>query len=138
MRKQTRTRIEYVINECNFGFVKDGKTVDYHLDEYTIPTIEEFFNRIVKNINDNEFTITRVSPQKANCIIRIFYDKNITDGDEQYWIYGAEVFTKSLRGMFSAERVPINYSKHQLKFWFCQDEYMIVQPHFVDYYVLIV
>lgn len=137
MRKQTKTRLEYVINERNFGFVKDGKTVDYQLQECTIPYIEEFFNGIVKNIKDNRITIKRVSPRKANCIIRIFYDRNITDGDEQYLAYGAEVFTKSSRGMISAEGMPINYSKYQLKFRFCQDEYKIVQPHFEDYYVLI-
>lgn len=134
--KKDYEEIWKVVNNIYSGMIIEGKTI-YRGKNFEILSYEEIFKKAITNLNEIGFLVQRVEPKKANCILRVFSDKNLKYDNEIYWMYGAETYLKTINGMMSYYENFIDYSSFRVTHWFFQDESTIFEPNFVDYYLKI-
>lgn len=118
------------------------KTFSVVETDFVIPSIFQLFDYICEQIINAGFSkIERVEPNKANCIIRVFQKLHYEYEFEQIFnIYGANCFVKRGRDWFSETNGSIfklDYSKYIIKQWLYQDEYILFDTDYVDFYVKI-
>lgn len=110
------------------------------VENFVIPNTYEIFETMSKKILDSGFSeVERVSPNDANCIIRIFQKLHY----EYFYnyifnLYGADCFVKDKKNWIShcsAGTFTLYYSKHIIRQWICQDESVYIDTDFVDFYV---
>lgn len=136
--KNKCARIWKAVN-IHTGIVKDGKTFNYSFREETVPPFEKIAETTINNLKEQGFLVKRVAPKRANCIIRVFRHEKLTHEEDTFWMYGADIFLKKIVGMYPPyETTGISYDECKIKMWFCQDDYAIFEPHFVDYFVKII
>lgn len=104
-------------------------------DEIILPSFEELFEKTTQKLLEKGYQIERIAPNKANCVIRVFKHECFETGVVLTYIYGVRTYLKTFKGMISSHNSFIDYKNHEIKLVFCQDEYTIVKPNFVDYYV---
>ncbi|MCI8273103.1 MAG: hypothetical protein HFJ55_03355 [Clostridia bacterium] len=108
--------------------------------EFVIPQFGEILKEMFEKIKGAGFSeVERCSPQKANCIIRIFQDLHHKYSyDMCYNIYGANCYT-NIDGRWQTgeglDSYNIRYGSHKFRVVFYQDEYMSVDADFADFYV---
>ena len=124
-------------NYSQSGVVKDGKTVDARGNEMRVKQFEEIFRDTEEKLSAAGFSIKRVSPLRANAVIRVFRCEGWKHDDSIHWIYGSDVFARNLGVMLSAYTTLIEYDRYLIKWIFYQDEMPSMEPHFVDYFVKI-
>lgn len=133
--KNELSRIWNIINHTNSGIVKNGKPVGPCFKEIYIPSLETIAELSIQNLKNRGFSVERVSPKKANCIIRVFRHECFIHRGEVYWMHGANAFLKTFDGMYASnDDTTINYSNYEVRIDFLQDEYATMNPHFVDYF----
>lgn len=103
--KKQRNQINEAVNLANTGLVKDGETVTRGGNKAEVPNIFELRKQAVDKLIAQGFTVRPASPKEANAIIRVYSDKNLQFGKNQYWAYGAEVFVKGLWKMWTTKEV---------------------------------
>lgn len=136
--KIERARIWDIVNNVNLGIVKDGKPVDCCLKNVMIPSMEEIAEEAMGKLKKKGFSVKRVSPRKANCVIRVFRnEEGMEYEDNKYWSYGTDAFLKTIEGKRSSYDTIIDYTQYRLNWWIYQDESLIMVPNFVDYFVKI-
>lgn len=119
----------------------NGKPIDEYGEEFVIPSFPEIEQSIIQKIRQLGFSkIERVSPSKANCIIRVYQKLHYEYYDDYYNLYGASCYT--LKNEKWTEKVTngefeIDYSKHKVGHIVCQDERIIFDCNFFDCYVKI-
>ena len=119
-----------------------GKPITYDGKEFVIPALNDVKESVFREILKLGFSsVERVEPNKANCIVRVFQKLHYHyDYDLTYNVYGAVCFTlkagKWVTRPFGEIRdFEIDYSKHIIKHWLCQDEYVEFDLDFFDCYV---
>lgn len=133
-----RCRLCNNVNCHNSGIVEEGKTIDaVSQKQVEVPLIEDLVEKSLEQIQKIGFSTTRIAPKKANGIIRVYRHCALEHDFEKFWMYGVNLFLKCGKGFTDENGYTIDYSKYQFRWWFCQDEYAIMEPHFVDYFVLI-
>lgn len=137
MNKEKKEKIWRISNYIKTGIIKDGNPVLNGVHIVNIPCFENIYQDVLNNLKVNLFNVERVSPLTANCILRVFRHNNLQHEDEIHWVYGADIFIKSLDGMTSRNDCIIDYSKCEIKKWLFQDESFIMIPDFIDYYLKI-
>ena len=79
----------------------------------------------------------------ANCVIRVYqhlHGEDDDDSDLLYNLYGACCYTSGFLNCwhtfngYTGESIKIDFSKHIIRHWQCQDEYVLFECEFVDYY----
>lgn len=128
-------RLRYFNNE------KNSYMPYYNIDDYPdfLTLKQQAFERAIKA----GFSIEQTSPSNANCIIRLFSNKLRTKNQLGYiqMIYGFNFYTKTLNKWFTREtryeEFEINFSKHEYRVWYFQDEYEDYECDFIDCYVKI-
>lgn len=118
---------------------KKGQPIALDGSNFIVPSLNEVKESVFVEIFKLGFSnIERVEPNKANCIVRVFqklnyhYDYGLT-----YNIYGATCYTLNNAGRWvtSSDEIEIDYSKHIITHWLCQDEYIDFDLDFFDCYV---
>ena len=94
-RKQ-REQISHKVNRSCSGLVQEGQTVTRGGTAHEVPNILELRKQAVDKLIAQGFKVQGASPTSANVIVRVYCDKNLQFGKNQYWAYGAEVFVKRL------------------------------------------
>lgn len=126
------------VNCHKSGIVENGKTVNaVSLKEVEVPLLENLAEQSFKKLKSIGFSVTRIAPKKANCIIRVYRHSAVEHNFESFWLYGVNLFLKCGKGFTDENDYTVDYGKCQFRWWFCQDEYAIIEPYFVDYFVLI-
>lgn len=118
-----------------------GKAIDYKGKEFIIPPLSQIKEQIFKKIYDAGFEkIEIVSPNKANCLIRIFQKLHYKYDYSIYNVYGVSCYVLK-KGKWILEsdgtEFSLDYSKEKIKHWICQDDYIVFDMDFVDLYVKI-
>ncbi len=111
----------------------DGKT-------FIIPSYPELLTKAIADIKELGFTnVTRTSPNKANCIVRVFSTKHHKyDSELTYNLFGTIFYTKSnctWKAEFGYNTVDITYERFKSSRWLCQDEQVIFTHDFADFYL---
>lgn len=116
------------------------KTISTIEEEFIIPSPYQIIESIFKQILGCGFSkVERVSPDNANCIIRVFqklhheYEFGIV-----FNLYGADCFVKSSNGWISesdGSTFQLNYTEHLINQWIYQDEKITFKTDFMDVYV---
>lgn len=97
---------------------------------------------VLKNITDRGYRIYNVKPQSANCIIRVYRDEKLYEGTK-YRFLGAHCFTKGQDSKWhsvgaNGDEFMLDFTKHEIRVWFYQDEYWDASVDFFDTFVKIV
>lgn len=97
---------------------------------------------VLKSIRDKGYNFYHVKPNSANCIIRVYKEEKVFDGTK-YRFLGAHCFTKAQDGKWYAmskngEEFGIDFTKHEIRIWFFQDEYWDASVDFFDTFVKLV
>lgn len=124
---------------CSTKEIK-GKPVTDHKEPFVIPSYPELLAKAISDIKALGYKdVTRVSPNKANCIVRIYstthyeYDDVLT-----YNIFGTIFYAKEncvWTADFCGNIIPINYSSFETCRWLCQDEKITFKHDFADFYL---
>ena len=118
---------------------KSGQPIALNGSNFVVPSFNEVKESVFQEILKLGFSsIERVEPNKANCIIRVFQKSHYHyDTDLTYNVYGYSCYTLSNTGQWvtSLADFKIDYSKHILRHWLCQDEYIDFDLDFFDCYV---
>lgn len=133
----TLNRIWDAGNKNHSGLVQDGKIVDLRGNEVQIKQFEQIFKDTVENLKEAGFSVKRVSPRKANAVIRVFRCEGWKHDESVHWIYGSDTFVRNLGAMLSAYTTLIDYEKYEIKWMFYSDDMPCMEPEFVDYFVRI-
>lgn len=124
---------EYACRERN------GQPITLKGNNFVVPSLNEIKESVFQEILKLGFSsIEQVEPNKANCIVRVFQKLHYHyDTDLTYNVYGASCYTLSHTGQWitSLADFKIDYSKHILRHWLCQDEYIDFDLDFFDCYV---
>ena len=132
------TRIWEIANKTQLGSITDEIIISEPLQEVQLPSFEEILHSLISNLKSSGFSVKRVSSKKANSIIRVFRDScQYVEYEGVYWTYGTEVFLKRFSRMLSSSKSDIDYSNHEVRLWYWDNEYFTVYPEFVDYFVKI-
>ena len=123
---------------------RKGHPITHEGKDFIIPAISEIKETAFQEILKLGFSnIEKVEPNKANCIVRIFKKLHYHyDNDLTYNIYGYTCFTLKAgswvtHSLGAFQDFKIDYSKHILRHWLCQDEYIDFDLDFFDCYVKI-
>lgn len=120
---------------------RKGKAIDYKGKEFIIPQLSDLKAEIFKKIYDWGFEkIEIVSPNKANCLIRIFQKLHYKYDCSIYNVYGVSCYVlKNGKWMLESDgdEFQLDYSKEKIKHWICQDDYIVFDMDFLDLYVRI-
>lgn len=135
-QKERIRRIKIYKSSCSE--VK-GKPIDQCGREFVIPSFPEIEQIVIEEIIKLGFSkVERVSPYEANCIIRVYKKLHYEYDDDFYNIYGASCYTlkngRWTETVFNGE-FEIDYSKHKVGQWVCQDESIVFDCEFFDCYV---
>lgn len=122
------------VNCCRAGLVKDGKLTTSYNTEIKIPDFEELAEISIENLKKVGYSVKRVSPRQANCIVRVFRHTSIKFEEDEYWLFGAETYLKTILGMTTVCGLTINYSEFKVRLWLFQDDSFLAEPNFVDYF----
>ena len=123
--------------------IKRGKEKFSHIEEvFVVPSTYAIAESVFKQILDCGFSkVERVSPTDANCIVRVFQKLHHKyEFDTVFNMYGADVFVKNGKEWTSececyGECFTLNYAKCLVGQWLYQDEKVIFDTEFVDFYV---
>lgn len=141
MLSRTEKQIIRRATAC-FTSIKEvkGKPVTEDGKPFIIPTYPEILAKAMSDINALGFSnIRRTSPRKANCIVRVFstqhyhYDDVLT-----YNVYGFTCYTKEKDVWVSEWNSGIfylDYSKFETTRWLCQDEQIVFNHDFADFFL---
>ena len=136
LNQEKSKRIWKNLNIIELGSVRKGKLYDFDTSKkIQLPYIEELAKSAISKLKELGFSVERVEPKKANCIIRVFRDDNIKYEKNTYWMYGVEAYIKTPYSFTSKDDINIDYSIFEVCVWFFQDESTIMKPNFVDYYL---
>jgi len=124
-----------VVNFHNWGYVSDGKPLNLDLQEITIPSLEEIAEEEISKLKREGYSVYRVSPKRANCILRVFRHEGLPYEDNMFWLYGADVFLKTPKRTCSSYDALIDYSSYRVELRFDQKDFVILKPNFVDYFL---
>ena len=144
----SRNRKNAVIRKINIfkcGMREEGgKPIDVFGVPFEVPPFPAIRDMALSQIEDQGFTtIKRVKPDNANCIIRVCQHLHHVDDDDTelvYNLYGVWCYTKDILNCwqtfnsYNEELVGIDFSKNVIRHWKCQDEYVLCDCEFVDYY----
>lgn len=107
--------------------------------EVPLPTQEELLRMAFQRISNKGFSIERVAPNDANCIIRVFSKHDYSYDNEIYNLCGFNFFTKKFNGWMSistrGDDFQLDYAKSLHRLWLYQDEYLDLECDFFDCYV---
>ena len=138
----SRSQRESLRRICLFEYAcreKKGQPIALNGSNFVVPSLNEVKESVFQEILKLGFSsIERVEPNKANCIIRVFQKLHYHYMDNLiYNIYGATCFTQRASGQWvtSPAGFEIDYSKHIMRHWLCQDEYIDFDLDFFDCYV---
>lgn len=121
--------------------VENGKTTNSTIyEEFVVPSPYQIAESIFQQILDCGFSkIERVSPAKANCIVRAYQKLHYEyEFDQIFNMYGAECFVKDNVGWISEvndSTFHLDYSHCKIGQWLYQDEKVIFDTDFVDFYI---
>ena len=120
------------IPKVNGGYIFEEK--------FVIPSPYQIAESVYKKILACGFSkVERVSPNNANCIIRVFQKLHHEyDFNQIFNIYGARCFVKNGHDWISECALgtfPLDYSKCLITQWLYQDEKITFDAEFVDFYV---
>ena len=126
-----------------YNFEEKGLSIQFK-EKVHIPSFVELKNIAFNQILLKGFSkVEQVSPNNANCIIRIFckmhcYDEFI----KTHNLYGFYCFTKGKRNKWisysqSQKVIELDFSDMTLHFLICQDQYVDYNCDFLDCYVKI-
>lgn len=118
------------VNTINSGKLEESSRID----PIVIPHFEEIAALAVDKLEAAGFSVHRVSPRKANCVIRVFRHEGLTHDENTYWMWGIDLFAKQREGLVSSYGTQINFSKYELRYWYQNGKYADMGPHFVDYF----
>ena len=122
-----------------FNVENNSYSPSYNKDDYHdfLTLKQQAFEKVIKA----GFSIEQTSPSNANCIIRFFSNKLRAKNQLGYTqiIYGFYYYTKTFNKWFTSEthyeELEINFSKHEYRVWYFQDEYEDYECDFIDCYV---
>lgn len=120
---------------------KKGKEKIFWIEGiFVVPSTYDIAESIFKQILDCGFSkVERVSPAYANCIVRVFQKLHYKyEFDTVFNMYGAEVFVKNgtnWTAEWYGERFTLDYAKCLVGQWLYQDEKVVFDAEFVDFYV---
>ena len=122
---------------------KRGKeTVSTVEEKFLIPSPYQILDSIFLQIIRCGFsTVERVSPENANCIIRVFQKLHHKhEFDVVFNLYGADCFVISGNAWISecenrGNTFRLNYTEHLIDQWLYQDEKVTFKTDFMDVYV---
>lgn len=97
---------------------------------------------VLKSIQDRGYKYYNVRPNSANCIIRVYKEEKVFDGTK-YRFLGAHCYTKGQDSKWHAmsrigEEFGLDFTKHEIRVWFFQDEYWDASVDFFDTFVKLV
>lgn len=120
------------------GIVQDHKPKNHQLEDISIPQMEELFEIASTQIDELGYTMNRVNPKKANAILRVYRHEGWPhDYQSTFWTSGVFLYFRTWEGWISSQDIFWSSESFSLKHWLCQDDYVIINPHFVDYFVCI-
>ena len=144
----TRKQKEQIRAVSLFKFAtkeRQGKAFNWDWTRFIVPTLIEVEDLMCQEILKLGFSkVERVSPKRANCIIRVFHKLHYEyvhsrDWKEIYNIYGAACFTLNsgtwVSTGFGEKVTEIDYSKCVIRHWISQDKYIDFDFDFFDCYV---
>lgn len=120
------------------GFKKDGKLFGGNLKEVEkVLSFEEIFSQSGTALVKAGFRVDRVSPRRANAVIRVYREESFEHDDSVHWTYGADIYLKDFGVYINSNRVAIDHRVFKFRWIFYTDDMPITTPDFVDYYVRI-
>ena len=132
-----QNRIWKAGHKTHTGRVKDGKIVDLCGNEMQVKQFEEIFKEVVERLNKVGFSVKRVSPIKANVVIRVYRCEAWEYDGSVYCIYGSDTYVRNLGVMISSGKKPIDYERNEVRWIFYPDDMPCMKTEFVDYFVRI-
>lgn len=143
-------RLTY-LNEMYF-YEKKGVPIDENRKKVSIPDFLELRNQALEALQLKGFyNITFASPNKANCIIRVYKKVHFpfilcTGQLHNLWgfncfvkesINGDDIWTSLSEEIGGHTKFSIDFSRHVLQKWFMQDELVCYTCDFFDTYIVI-
>lgn len=125
-------------NHSRSGIKKDGKLISGVSNEVSkVLSFEESFSKSRIALVKAGYRVDRVTPWKANAVIRAYREEEFKHDDCIHWTYGADVYLKNFGVYFNSEQVMIDHRVYKVRWMFYPDDMPISTPDFVDYYVRI-
>ena len=124
-------------------FEKNGFPVDSKGKKIEFPSLEELYKIAVKQILSEGFReVNRVSPDDANCIIRVFNKCHYPYSRKSiHNLCGFMCFTKNSNNIWTStcgnSQIELNFSKFIQRQYIFQDEYIDYNCDFFDSYVYV-
>ena len=117
-----------------------GKPVTDDGKPFIIPSYPELLAKAIADIEELGFAnVVRTSPNKANCIVRVFSTEHHKYNTElTYNLFGTIFYTKSnltWTAEFGCNTMDIRYDRFKSIRWLCQDEQVIFTHDFADFYL---
>lgn len=112
---------------------------------FKIPSTYEIFEDVIVRILANGFSkVERVAPANANCIVRVYQKLHYNyDSSMIFNLYGADIFvrhgsrwTSECEG--TGREFYLDYTKCLVGQWLYQDEEVIFDTDFVDFYLRVI
>ena len=124
---------------------RDKETISTVEENFIVPTPYQILDSIFLQIVRCGFSkIERVSPDNANCIIRVFQKLHYKHRcGKVFNVYGADCFVKSDNDWISecsenhGNTFRLNHTEHLIDQWLHQDEKVTFETDFMDVYVIV-
>ena len=137
--KQKETLRNISILEYSNRENRKGRPLKPGNAEFKMLSTQQIFALICEKITQNGFSkVKRVSPNEANCLIRVFKKQHYAYDDcpnMMINLYGANCFVlKNGNWVCSDDKYLLDYSEHKVRYWLCIDDSNTISTDFFDVY----
>ena len=120
MREKTRDEIWKLVNYIEWGDMLSGYPIDGVSKELVnMPSFDEMFEKAIHKLLAFEFSVKHSDIHHANIVLRIIRQKDCKifhNSNKTFWIYGIDVFIKTVWGFYSEGGVLMNANKQIITF----------------------
>ena len=120
-----------------------GFALDSEKKTMSMPTMSELRDELSRRLQLKGFSVTLASPVSANAIIRVYEKLHYSyERDLKINMYGAIFYTREnfawyAENLASSRKYEYDPTRHIVRLWLYQDEYVDVPTTFFDTYVYI-
>lgn len=124
--------------EVNFDFdsTLNSAKLKFASEKARPPAPEDILEKSIAKLKHAGFSVKVVPPKRANCVLMVYSHDGFEYQNCTQWLYGVDVFFKSLFGMRTLEGLRMK-SYYQAEYWFSEKESIKLTHHLVYYHLRI-
>lgn len=125
-------------SEVNFDFASTSNDAKLKIvsERTNIPASADILEKSIAKLKHAGFSVKIVPPKRANCVLMVYSHDGFEYQNCTQWLYGVDVFFKSLFGMRTLEGLRMK-SYYQTEYSFSEKESVKLTHHLVYYHLKI-